>query len=252
MNPYMLVIDQGNTLTKIGLYSDDELIDFKTFNRLSGKQFNLLLNEFELIENQRNQIRYSILSSVAKDSSEIEGVLEKRTSFYKFSHRLKLPFSMHYETPETLGHDRIAAVAGGIKLFPGHDILIIDAGTCITYDFVNKKGEYKGGGISPGIHMRIKALHTFTGKLPLVDLAEDFEIIGTSTVKSILSGVGYGIVEEVNGTIARYQSLFPGLIIILTGGESKYFDKYIKNNIFAESNLVLTGLNDILKYNVKN
>lgn len=252
MSHFMLVIDQGNTLTKMGLFNDDDLIDFRTFSQISGNQLNLFLDEFELNGNQLTPVRYSILSSVVKDSSEIEEVLSKRTSFYKLSSRLRLPFLLHYETPETLGHDRIAAVAGAMKLHPGQDLLVIDAGTCITYDFINKKGEYKGGGISPGIHMRIKALHTFTGKLPLVDLSEDFEIIGTSTVKSILSGVGYGIIEEVNGIIARYESLFPKIKIILTGGESKYFDKYLKNNIFAVSNLVLTGLKDILKYNVEN
>lgn len=252
MNHLMLVIDQGNTLIKIGLYRNDDLIDFRTFSKISGEQLNLLMDEFELKGGKLIPVRYSILSSVANNSSEIEKILGLRTTLYKMNNKLHLPFSVHYETPETLGNDRIAAVAGGMNLFPGQDLLVIDAGTCITYDFINKLGEYKGGGISPGLHMRLKALHTFTGKLPLVDLSDYIELIGTTTKKSILSGVVNGIIEEVKGFIGCYKELFPGLKIILTGGDSNYFDKYVKNNIFAVSNLVLTGLKDILKYNVEN
>ncbi|MEZ5084491.1 MAG: type III pantothenate kinase [Bacteroidales bacterium] len=160
----------------------------------------MLIDEFELRGNQLLPVRYSILSSVAKDSSEIEETLVSRTTFFKMNSKLPLPFSLHYKTPETLGNDRIAAVTGGMNMLPGQNLLVIDAGTCITYDFINKKGEYKGGGISPGIYMRFRALHTFTGKLPLVELSENVELIGDSTRKVyIIPGVQYGIIEEVKG-----------------------------------------------------
>lgn len=149
-----------------------------------------------------------------------------------------------------MGNDRIALAVAGSQLYPGRDVLIIGAGTCITYDFVSKNNEYFGGSISPGIHMRFKALNTFTDKLPLVQPENKPELIGNSTVGSITSGVMNGLYSEIDGIIDRYEKNFPEIQTILTGGDIIYFDKMLKNNIFANSNLVLKGLNMILDYNV--
>jgi len=162
-----------------------------------------------------------------------------------------LPINNLYKTIQTLGKDRIAAVTGGANLFPNNDLLIIDAGTCITFDFINANKDYLGGAISPGINLRFKALHNFTGNLPLIDPKADVNLIGDSTESSILSGVINGVREEVDGIIGRYKSSYPNMKVIFTGGDVKYFDKYVKNNIFAVENLVLKGLKAILNYNVK-
>jgi type III pantothenate kinase len=169
----------------------------------------------------------------------------------EFNHNTILPINNSYQTPGTLGKDRIAAVVGASSLFPGEDLLIIDAGTCITFDFINAQKEYFGGAISPGINLRFNCLHNFTGNLPLVHPVAETKLIGDSTESSLLSGVINGIREEVDGIINRYKLSFPKLKVVFTGGDIKYFDKYLKNNIFAVENLVLLGLKDILHYNVK-
>lgn len=152
-------------------------------------------------------------------------------------------------TPETLGKDRLAAVIAASNIFPGSDLLVIDAGTAITYDFINKDREYHGGSISPGINMRFKALNTFTGRLPLIDPEPFDQLIGLNTHEAILSGVMNGARYEMNGIIEDYQLKFPHLKTILTGGDAIYFDKKLKSNIFVSSNLVILGLKLILKYN---
>jgi type III pantothenate kinase len=163
--------------------------------------------------------------------------------------KLPLPITIKYATPETLGVDRIAGVCGAQQKFPGEPCLVIDAGTCITYDFINHDGEFLGGAISPGMMMRFQAVHTFTSKLPLVSRPEKVVLIGDSTETCIQSGVIHGIVEELNGTIRRYQEEFAGLRVILCGGDARFFENNLKGAIFAVPELVLSGLNSILNYN---
>ena len=150
-----------------------------------------------------------------------------------------------------MGKDRLAAAVTGNHFFPNQNVLIIIAGTCITYEFVNTKAEYLGGAISPGISIRFKALHTFTGKLPLVEKKIKASIIGNTTENSILSGVINGCFYEVKGITYEYTDKYKDLKIILSGGDMKYFDKILKNSIFAISNIVLIGLNIILDFNAK-
>ncbi|MGE5423944.1 MAG: type III pantothenate kinase, partial [Syntrophothermus sp.] len=155
-------------------------------------------------------------------------------------------------TPDTLGRDRIAAATGGQSLFPGHDVLVINAGTCITYDFVTGNREYAGGSISPGMMMRFRALHTFTGKLPLLSPDETEILTGNSTESSIQSGVMEGITAEMEGITGKYRSLYPELKVVLSGGDLNYFVNRLKINIFAFPNIVIQGLHQILKFNVDN
>jgi len=166
------------------------------------------------------------------------------------SAKTNLPLINLYQTPETLGKDRLAAVIGGISLFPGSNVLVIDAGTAITFDFINKQKEYLGGNISPGLSMRYQALHQFTKQLPLLQKEEDFELLGENTKKAIIRGVQNGIVFEINHYIESLSVKNGNITTILTGGDSNFFDNKLKYPIFVESDLVLMGLNKILKYNI--
>jgi type III pantothenate kinase len=177
--------------------------------------------------------------------------LKKHFNTVFFGHNTTVPIINNYGSPETLGKDRLAGVIGAKHWMPNSNILVIDAGTAITYDLVTANGEFLGGGISPGIAMRYKALHTFTGRLPLLDYYGDAELIGTDTASSIHSGVLNGAVAEMEGIIKGYQPLYPGLKIILTGGDHNYFDKRLKIKTFAALNLVLEGLNLILNFNIE-
>lgn len=159
-----------------------------------------------------------------------------------------LPVTIQYTTPSTLGKDRIAAICGARYLFPGSACLVIDAGSCITFDIMDEKGNYFGGSISPGIEMRLKAMHTFTGKLPLLSWEEPEGFIGDSTRSSMLQGVKQGVLGETQHQIGLYKEKFPGLKVLITGGDATFFEKNLKKGIFAAPNLVLIGLNTIRQY----
>ena len=161
----------------------------------------------------------------------------------------KLPFKNLYKTPKTLGVDRMALVSASVNQYPDSNVLIIDAGTCITYDFVNSEGEYLGGAISPGIKLRYQSLNNFTANLPLLEAEIPNGIIGDSTSQAIHSGVINGILRELDGIIAEYQKKYPDLTVILTGGDSNFLSNQLKNSIFANSNFLLEGLNYILEFN---
>lgn len=167
----------------------------------------------------------------------------------------QLPFNNLYESPNTLGMDRLAAVAGAWSRKPDFCSLVIDIGTALTYDLIDEKGRYTGGGISPGLALRCRALHTFTAKLPLVDHnipVSSLALIGQDTVNSIRSGVLHGTAAEIDGMIARYKAEYPGCLVWLTGGDAALFAGCLKSQIFAAPNLVLEGLNSILNCNVAN
>ncbi len=192
-----------------------------------------------------------IVSSVKEFSLPGIRRLQHHLNHYlEMDQKTPLPIRNLYRTPETLGKDRIAAVVGGNVLFPDRNILVIDAGTAITYDFINNNQEYIGGNISPGLSMRFQALHQFTNRLPLLKKEEDLELLGENTDKAIIRGVQNGIVFEMNNYIESLSVKNGSLITILTGGDSNFFDNKLKYPIFVESDLVLTGLNKILKYNI--
>jgi type III pantothenate kinase len=242
-----LAIDVGNTLTKTAVFQDNDLLRLSFFKDFTLEELKRFINESET---KSNRINYSIISSVRKYDSEIENYLNKNYRFTELSSKIPLPVNIRYRTSETLGNDRIAGVCGASAMFPGENILVIDAGTCVTYDFIDNEKNYFGGAISPGIDIRFKALNTFTGNLPLVNRAENFDLIGDSTEESIKSGVLNGIIAEIEGVIKRYKDRFGQLKIIFTGGDTIFFDKRLKNDIFAVPNLVLNGLNEILDFNI--
>jgi len=239
-----LIIDIGNSYAKIAVFERAEIVEMKVLEEIAFSHVEEMLNSY-------SKINSAILSDVRSSSSEISNLLSQRIFYIELDHLTRVPFTNLYQNPETLGKDRIACAAAAVKMYPGQNVLIIDAGTCITYDIVNSQSEYLGGAISPGINMRYKALHDFTGKLPLVKTTEDKipELIGNTTNNSIYAGVQKAVLLEVDAMIDEYQSRFQSLKIILSGGDYFYFDKNLKSNIFATPNIVLKGLWEILDFN---
>jgi type III pantothenate kinase len=232
-----LVIDNGNTLIKLAVFNNNDLVQKFTFQSINELKTYL----------QRNQFDYCIISSVSTVSEEISEWVQAKKKFL-LSYSLPLPIKILYKTPETLGVDRIAAVCGATYLFQAMDCLVIDAGTCITYDFVDRIGYYHGGAISPGIKMRFDAMHTFTKRLPLVSASSE-KLTGDSTESSMRSGVMNGTLNEMEGFINNYRMNYPDLRVVLCGGDTSFFENNLKPTIFAAPDLVLNGLNRILGHN---
>jgi type III pantothenate kinase len=235
-----LVVDYGNSLAKVGIFKHFDLIQQHTFS--DTVELKSFLQNFSA-EN-------FILSSVAHESAEVLDWMNHAKRKLVLTSALPLPIRNLYATPKTLGVDRIAGVCGAHQRFPGANALVIDAGTCIKYDFLDKKGNYHGGAISPGLKMRFQAMNAFTAKLPLVDVVENPALIGNTTERSLQSGAINGMIEEINGMITRYKQEFDGLQVILCGGDGRFFENKLKEPIFAVPELVLSGLNSILIYNV--
>jgi type III pantothenate kinase len=209
-----------------------------------------LINSLKEILN-KHTISHSILSSVGKinnsDLQDIKILLDPVI----LDQNTKIPFKNLYKTPKTLGVDRIALVAAAVNDYPNEHVLVIDAGSCITYDFVDKNGEYYGGAISPGIEMRYKSLHSYTANLPKLSLINKIPAIGNSTENSIHIGVLNGIIQEIEGTIAQFKARNQKLTVVLTGGDTIFLAKNLKSTIFANPNFLLEGLNSILFYNLE-
>lgn len=225
------VIDAGNTAVKYGLFDQDMLVEEGTWQHGAFPAAAAWMIS-------------SVRAALPQEVLELPNALELNAS-------TPLPFTNRYATPHTLGKDRLAAVAGAQHLFPGKHCLTIDAGTCITYDFIDAAGNYEGGSISPGLHMRLKAMHHFTGKLPEIDFIPFDGLTGKTTEESMLSGVLQGIAGEMDHFISAYHTAHGPLHVILCGGDGGYFEKRLKNNIFANPNLVLIGLQAILTYNLR-
>jgi len=240
-----LCIDQGNSRTKVAVFDSNNIVYEATFDPAKTEhKINEILGDF--------QVENAILSSVVEENTAFEQQLQHACKrFINLNHLTPLPIKNTYQTPETLGNDRLAAVVGAVALQPETDILVIDAGTAVTYDFIDASGVYHGGNIAPGIEMRFEALHTFTQKLPLVKVDANVDFLGKDTQSAIQSGVLYGIVLEIDGYVERLMLKYPKLSVFLTGGNALLFDNKLKSRIFADKNLVLTGLNRILQYNVK-
>jgi type III pantothenate kinase len=234
-----LVIDSGNSAIKVGIFNHQALVEKHVFVTLDEMSRRL------------TEIRpgNAIISSVKGDAEEIFVLIEANRKFI-LNKDLPTPVKNLYTTPGTLGVDRLAAVCGARELFPHRNCLVIDAGTCITYDFIDKGGAYHGGAISPGLNMRFQAVHTFTAKLPLVPSKPDVPLIGSSTETSIQSGVVNGLLAELEGIIRAYSQKFEDLQVILCGGDARFFENQMKASIFASPELVLIGLNSILNHNV--
>ncbi len=238
-----LCIDQGNTQTKVAIFDKNQLIYNNSHRPLTKIDVDCLLSEYN--------INKCIISSVTHDD-EIHAYLRQAIGqVVILDHNTKLPIENLYETPETLGKDRLAAVVGANYLRPNSNLLVIDAGTAITYDFINQHNQYVGGNIAPGLTMRCRALSHFTQKLPLVDINtnDSTEILGKNTISAIQKGAAQGIIFEIEGYVSELNKKNANIIVFLTGGDTNYFHNRLKNTTFAEIYLVLIGLNRILEYN---
>ena len=238
----LLTIDVGNSRIKVAVFEHNKQLDFFIF------EANEALKNFENIFEKYPNLQKIILSSVGKLEKEVVDFIQNRFPTEIIDHKSKFPFTNLYATPETLGIDRMVLAAGATLIYPNQNKLIIDAGTCITYDFVNAENQYLGGAISPGIKIRYKSLNNYTSKLPLLTLSEDFEIIGNSTKSAIHSGVINGVIFEIEGFISQYSLKNQDLTIILTGGDAEFLAKRLKSTIFANSNFLLESLNILSIY----
>jgi type III pantothenate kinase len=233
-----LCIDIGNTAIKYGVFDQDQLVEH-------GHSMESLRKV------DAGKITKAILSSVANSEIVLAWLNEQQIDFQPLSAVEHMPFTSVYTTPETLGSDRKAAVAGALKKFPSQNSLVITAGSCLTYNLVNRKNEFLGGAISPGINMRLKALHQFTAQLPIVAIqaAPAVQWIGGNTVESIQVGVYRAVLNEIEGFIGQFQADFENLNILICGGDAPFLVSHLKNNIFAHPSLILEGLNYILQLN---
>ena len=238
-----LILDVGNTFVKLAVFQDSMLFEKFTVGQ------NEFLSSVQQVLKKYPIISKGIISSVGKLNIEDVQVVESEINLLQLNSDTKLPFKNLYKTPKTLGVDRIALVCASVKQFSENNVLIIDAGTCITYDFINDKNEYLGGAISPGIRLRYHSLNNLTANLPLLESKWPESLIGNTTESSIHSGVVYGILKEIDGIIDEYNGKYSDLTVILTGGDTNFLSKQLKNGIFAHSNFLLEGLNFILEYN---
>ncbi len=242
-----LILDQGNSFTKAGIFYKNELHWSESFSSAQNQLPGYILE-------QSKNIRAAIISSVRKDAPLLRRQIDNIAGKCIYlNHDTPLPIKIHYQTKTTLGYDRIADAVGANNIFSNTNVLVIDAGTALKFEFLNELNEYVGGNISPGLSMRYKALHTFTDKLPLLSPTEEkIKSFGQSTSEAINAGIIRGITMEIKGYIDEIYQKYHNVKVILTGGDAKFFEKRLKNSIFVISNLSLLGLNAILEYNVKN
>lgn len=236
-----LVIDQGNTYSKLAFYNEDGLSLFR-------KEENTAINTISSIISQ-HKIEKAIIASVADASAIIEILEDRAIEYISMCYKSNLPISINYATPQSLGLDRIAAAAGAYSKQSQKACLIIDIGTAVTYDICTANGEFIGGSIAPGLDMRLQALHTFTKRLPLVSREWCSNAWAKSTTEALRNGAQEGIIAEIDYYIRKAQQEFKEISVFLTGGDAIFFEKKIKNDIFVAPNLVLEGLLEILKIN---
>jgi type III pantothenate kinase len=237
-----LIIDGGNTSTKIAFFENNQMIAMYPHVSLED-----ITNRIE-----QHVPTYGIICSVNQDSTSLQQFLKPYLDkILTLDHLLPVPIINHYQTPHTLGKDRLAAVCGAAYLYANQPCLVIDMGTCVTYDYIDAEKNYRGGSISPGLHMRFKAMHSFTARLPLLEPeADEIALTGTNTRQAMQSGVINGMTCEIEGIIKEYRKKFGNMDVIFCGGDATFFENKIKESIFVTPELVLVGLNWILEHNV--
>lgn len=235
-----LVIDIGNTLAKVALFEKKKIIKTISFKNITFEVIKCFIDN--------NKITNTIVSSVKDDSKELLRIINDFNAIV-LDESVKYPIKINYNNINDLGKDRLAAIIGAINLYTNKNILILDIGTCLTIDLVNNNN-YLGGRISPGLDMRYKALNKFTAKLPLCEKSSKNRKYGNSTLSSIQSGVQNGMIDEIDTLITEFKQENKNNIVIATGGDCFFFEKELKNSIFADQFLVLRGLNEILDFNV--
>ncbi|MGE0077733.1 MAG: type III pantothenate kinase [Bacteroidales bacterium] len=236
-----LILDIGNTRAKLALIENETIV-------LSQSYQDLTLAEIEIIVSTYSPQK-AIVCIVGKVNNAILDYIQNNLKTITLDHNTPLPIQNNYTTPNTLGYDRIAVAVGANYLYPNKDILIIDAGTAITYELVTSNGIYQGGAISPGIQLRFKSLNNHTAHLPYLEKVENFRLIGKTTNECIYSGVLNGTLCEIDGYIDEVRNDFPKICVILTGGDSNFFANKLKNSIFVNQDLMVIGLNRILELN---
>jgi len=241
-----LVIDIGNTNSKLAVFDEKTLVHYQVLKQIVPAELIAIIKQYA--------ISNSCVSSVSEDAHEVIQILKSDTNYIPFSTQINTGVKNNYESLATLGLDRWAKVIAANGYYPGKNCLMIDAGTCITYDLLNDRTEYFGGSISLGIDMRFKALHHFTGRLPMVKWDKEAEIPkGTDTDSAIKNGVLQGVINEVEGFISSYNKENNGLTVLLTGGNAAFLLEQLKNSIFApqiihDPYLVLKGLNEVIAF----
>lgn len=233
--------DFGNTRLKYAVFKD-RLFEYESV--LPDSEAATIKSLMEEIQPAK-----TILSSVIEHDKKIEEVLSSCSRFHLLSDKTKLPFTATVTRPETIGADRLALSAAAVEFFPGKHNLIVGLGTCITYNFIDKYRQFLGGGISPGMEMRLKSLRDYTAKLPLVKADWNFPLVGYDTRTNITSGVILGMAKEIDGIIDAYSERYTNFNVLLTGGDSPYFAQLMKNKIFADPQLIYKGLYAISEYN---
>jgi type III pantothenate kinase len=236
-----LCFDFGNTRLKIAFFQNAKLVEVIVIENDEIATIGSVLEKFDA--------QKTILSSVINHNPEIEILLAKKTKFHKLSHLSKLPFTTPVGKPETIGADRLALSAAAVYFFPKQHNLVIGMGSCITYNFINADHEFLGGGISPGMEMRMKSLNQFTAKLPIVKPDGNVPLVGYDTVTNILSGVVMGMTKEIDGFIDVYKERYGNFNVHLTGGDLVYLAPHLKNQIFADPELIFKGLYAISEVN---
>jgi type III pantothenate kinase len=239
-----LIADIGNSTTKIALFKGNHLVSLKRDTNLTGELINSLIGD--------KKIDAIIISSVSAGDDYIKELFSAyKAPLLILNKSLPLPFDIGYSTPESLGSDRIAGIAGAHNKFAGKNVLVIDAGTAITYDMLLSNNIYPGGNISPGLNTRFKSLNQFTGRLPLIEVGSMISDIGSTTESAIRNGVQMGLIFEINEYIRSFKNRYNDLEIVLTGGDSKFLKDYIDFSVTFAPELIMEGLNHILNYNVK-
>jgi type III pantothenate kinase len=233
--------DFGNTRRKLAIFKNSEISEVVVLNDDKNETIQSLIDEWKPAK--------SILSSVIDHNPGMEELLDKKTKYHKLSHLTKLAFTTPVGKPETIGADRLALTAGAVHFYPKKNNLVIALGSCITYNFINKYHELVGGGISPGLEIRLKSLNDYTAKLPLIKSDSNVPLIGYDTTTNILSGVVLGMAKEIDGFIEEYGQKFGNFNVLLTGGDIVHLASHLKNKIFADPDLIFKGLYAISEVN---
>ncbi|CAD0003614.1 MAG TPA: type III pantothenate kinase [Flavobacterium sp.] len=242
----VLTVDIGNTRIKAAVFEGSTVLEKFVFEKNElEKKIKKILKKFQNCSDL-------VVASVGNIERQSFLALEKELNIHFLTHEDVFPFVNKYATPKTLGIDRMVLAAGATLQFPKQNRLVIDAGTCITYDFIDEFDHYLGGAISPGLRLRYETLHNYTAKLPLLSLEAPDSYIGNSTFQAIHSGIVNGFVYEIDGFIDEYRANYSNFIIILTGGDAEFLAKRLKNTIFANSNFLLESLNQTFQYKINN
>ncbi|MFY0482615.1 type III pantothenate kinase [Flavobacterium sp. PLA-1-15] len=242
----ILTVDVGNTRIKSAVFEKSIILEQFVFDKKE------LQKKIEIILKKYPKTTDLVVASVGNVSKDDFLAFGEDIKINFITHQDVFPFQNRYETPHTLGIDRMVLSAGAVLEFPNQNRLVIDAGTCITYDFIDDEDNYLGGAISPGIRLRYESLHNYTAKLPLLTIENPEDFIGDSTNQAIHSGVVNGVVNEIDGFINQYKERYSKFTIILTGGDAVFLAKRLKNTIFANSNFLLESLNHTFQYKIKN